>query len=155
MSRYRLLLLALVPLLLFGCSVLRPDFEKPIVQITSFRALPSQSVVPTFEIGLQVINPNSFPLHLKGVTYSVKLEGHRVLSGASNQLPEIAAYEKGEVLLQATPDLLNTISLFSELIKRPRETVHYEVLAQLDVGGLLPKISLSKDGEISLAEARQ
>ncbi|MFK5925176.1 MAG: LEA type 2 family protein [Desulfuromusa sp.] len=133
-----------------GCAPLLPNFETPTVTVSSFRILPGNSIVPTFEIGLHVINPNRIALKLQGLSYNVELEGYRVLSGVSNQLPVIEAYGEGDVLLQAKPDLFSTISLFTDLMQQPREQFKFNLEALLDVGGLLPKIRVNKEGEISL-----
>ena len=137
-------------LLLSACASLRPDFEEPTVTVTSFRALPTESIAPRFEIGLHIINPNRSALKLHGLAYSVELEGHRILTGVANQLPVIAAYGEGDVLLQASPDLFSTLNLFADLMSQPRESFRYKLEAQLDVGVLLPKIRVEKSGEISL-----
>jgi len=141
-------------LLLSACATLNPEFEEPSVMVTSFRALPSENIVPRFEIGLHVINPNRSPLTLHGLSYNVELEGYRILTGVANQLPEIAAYGEGDVLLQASPDLFSTFNLFAELMTQPRERFRFKLEAKLDVGWLLPKIRVEKTGEIAL-ESKQ
>lgn len=138
-----------------GCAPLLPNFETPTVNLTSFRVLPSNNVVPTFEIGLHVINPNRMALKLQGLSYNVELEGYRVLSGVSNQLPVIEAYGEGDVLLQARPDLFSTINLFTELLNQPRDKFNFNLEALLDVGGLMPKIHVNKQGELALKGARE
>lgn len=145
-----MLLPGLLLLLLPACAALQPNFEEPTVTVTSFRALPSENIVPRFEIGLHVVNPNRSALKLLGLSYTVELEGHRILTGVANQLPVIAAYGEGDVLLQASPDLFNTINLFAELMTQPRESFRFKLAAQLDVGRLLPKIHVEKRGAISL-----
>jgi len=151
----RSLLLSCLLFLVASCAILHPGFEQPTVSVTSFRALPTGSAVPRFEIGLHVVNPNSFPLGLQGISYTINLEGHRILTGVANQLPQIAAYGEGDLLLQASPDLLNTLKLFSDLMNQPRESFHYELLAKLDVGGLLPKILVSQSGQVTLVPGRE
>lgn len=146
----QLLLLGVLVFWLAGCATLSPDFEPPKVTVSSFRLLPTSSMVPKFEIGLHVINPNRIPLQLFGLTYEIELEGHRVLTGVASELPEIAAYGEGEVLLRASPDIFSTLSLLSDLLKQPRETVNYNFSARLDVGKFLPKINVEKTGAISL-----
>ncbi len=137
--------------LLAGCASLRPDFEEPAVNVTSFRVIPSESAVPKFEIGLHVINPNRTALKLYGISYNVELEGHRVLTGVSNDLPVIAAYGEGDVLLRGSPDLFSTISLFVDMMNQPRELFKFNFEAKLDVGSFLPRIRVTKAGEVSLA----
>ncbi|PLY00715.1 MAG: hypothetical protein C0622_08355 [Desulfuromonas sp.] len=146
--------LLILVLLLSACAPLRPVFEPPTVQVTSFRVVQTSDVVPSFEIGLHVINPNRMELNLEGLTYQVELEGHRILSGATNKLPVIAAYGEGDILLEARPDLLNTLSLFSDLIRQPRDRFAYRLDADLDIGGLWPNIPISKQGNVLLRGAK-
>lgn len=143
------LLLALM-LLASGCAMLQPGFETPDVRVTSFRILPSESIAPRFEIGLHVINPNRAALQLEGLSYSVELEGLKVISGVTRDLPVIEGYGSGDVVLQASADLLNSLNLLTDLMSRPRETVGYALNAKLDVGALLPSIRINQTGVIAL-----
>ncbi|WP_020675129.1 LEA type 2 family protein [Geopsychrobacter electrodiphilus] len=140
-----------------GCAALTPGLESPQVSLTSFRLLPSQSMAPRFEIGLHVINPNLIPLPLKGVVYQISIEGHKLLTGVTNDLPTIQGYGEGDILLQATTDLLNGLRLLSTLMSEPRDRLHYEFEAKLDLGQLLPSMHIREKGEIPLQQpaARQ
>ncbi len=140
----------LLTVCLGGCATLLPTFETPTVIVSSFRMLPGRSIVPTFEIGLHVSNPNAVALNLVGLTYQVELEGHQVFSGVANDLPVIKGYGSGDIILQGQPDLLGTFNLFQDLMRRPRETVLYRVDAALDIGRLLPKIRINREGQVSL-----
>lgn len=151
MKIYKSILILVTLLLMFSCAPLQPGFETPTVNVSSFRVLPSNSIVPTFEIGLHVVNPNRMALKLRGLSYTVDLEGHQVLNGVASQLPIIEAYGEGDVLLQAHPDLFSTLNLFTDLMNRPREKFSFNLNAFLDVGGLMPKIKVSKNGQLSLA----
>lgn len=141
---------AMMLLLLTSCAPFMAGYETPVVNVSSFRALPGESMVPTFEIGLHISNPNRFPLKLQGMTYSVAIEGERVLNGIANQLPVIEAYGEGEVLLTARPDLFTTISLFSNLLRQPRDNFNFNLEAVLDAGGMIPKIRINREGMVSL-----
>ncbi len=145
------LIMLLMVFLLSGCATLSPDFEQPTVSVSSVRVLPTDGMVPEFEIGLRVLNPNRTPLSLLGLAYEVELEGHRVLTGVASELPTIAAYGEGDVLLRAMPDLVSSVRLFGKLLSQPQESVRYSFSARLDVGKFLPKIKIEEAGEISLA----
>jgi LEA14-like dessication related protein len=125
-----------------GCASLEPGFETPTVGITS--------LVPKFEIGLHIVNPNRSSLKLDGLVYSVTLEGHKVLTGVSNNLPTIDAYGEGDIVLIATADLLNSIGLFASLLQSQQEAFDYKLDAKLDIGSFRPRIHVVKEGEISL-----
>lgn len=145
-KRFLLVLL----LVLTACARLAPFTQEPQVNLTSFRVLPGSGLVPTFEIGLHVVNPNRVPLKLAGLAYAVELEGYQVLNGVANQLPVIAAYGEGDVLLQARPDLVNSVNLFAELLSRPRDTFSFQLEADLDVGRFWPKLHVSRSGKVTL-----
>ena len=136
-----------------GCANLTPDFETPTVNISSFRTLPSDSMMPAFEIGLRVMNPNSVALKLRGVSYTVSLDGNEVITGVGNDLPVIEAYGEGEFKLTASADLFAGMRLFTDLLKSNKDTFSYEVEAKLDVGTFTPAIRVKDGGEINLNDA--
>lgn len=135
--------------LMFGCTGLEPGFETPTVGVSSFRILPSTGM-PQFEIGLHIVNPNRSALKLAGIVYSVTLEGHKVLTGVTSDLPVIAAYGEGDVVLLATADLLNSLGLFASLMQTKQDAFAYVLEAKLDIGSFRPRIHVMEKGEISL-----
>ena len=137
--------------LLQACATTGPVFETPSVTVTSFRPLPSQGLLPRFEIGLRVVNPNRVPLALVGMAYSVSLEGQEIIEGVSNELPTIEAYGEGEVTFTAVPNLMGGMRLITDLMSRPRAGVDYVLEAKLDIGALAPPIRVRDEGRISLA----
>lgn len=145
-----ILVWAIAMLLAGGCAGLQRNYETPTVSVRSVRALPTDGIAPRFEIGLHVINPNRSQLELKGISYTVKLAGHRILMGVANDLPVIAAYGEGDVVVGATADLFSSISLVTDLLNRQQDTVTYELEAKLDIGSFRPTIHVEKKGKISL-----
>ncbi|MFC6671762.1 LEA type 2 family protein [Marinobacterium aestuariivivens] len=141
-------------LVLAGCATLQTDFEKPTVSVTSFRALPSDGMVPRFEIGLHVINPNRTALDIEGMTYSVALEGRRLLNGVANDLPVVPAYGEADIRVLTTADLLSGFRLLADLMRTQRDTVSYELNARLDLGRFLPYVDIVESGEVSLTGGR-
>ena len=156
MTRFIQLFLALFLILgSIGCAGLTPHYESPAVSITSFKAIPGQGV-PRFEIGLHIVNPNRTALDLKGVSYSIALEGHTLLTGVSNKLPRIEAYGEGDILLEASVDFFSSIGFFTDLAKnQDRKTFEYRLDAKLDVGPLHPIIRVKKQGNLSLFPSSQ
>jgi LEA14-like dessication related protein len=144
----RLPLLSL--LLLASCATLQPGYETPTVTVNSFRTLPGEGVAPRFEIGLRILNPNRSPLKLHGIAYSVHLEGHRLLAGVANDLPEVAPYGEANITLVAGVDLLGGIGLIGDLLQASRKSLSYRLEAKLDIGPLQPAIRINHEGQISL-----
>ena len=133
-----------------GCAGTGPGYETPTVNVTTFRTVPSSGAVPSFEIGLRVINPNRSALELQGMSYTVRLDGYEVIKGVANQLPVIEPYGEGTFSVTASVSLLAGIRLLTDLMNSPKETFGYELEAKLDPGGFGRRIRIRDSGEISL-----
>lgn len=133
-----------------SCATLDPDYEDPTVTLSSFRALPSEGMVPAFEIGLRIINPNAQPLTLRGVVYTVSLDGYELVKGVGKDFPTIEGYSEGELQLTAAANLLAGIRFVSNMVQSGDSSFDYEFRAKLDVGGLYPSIRVKEKGEINL-----
>ena len=140
-----------VIVLLTGCAGMRPGYETPTVTVKSVRAIPSEGMLPEFEIDLHVINPNREALKLAGVSYTVSLEGHELIRGVGNDLPVIEGYGEGEFTLNASADIFAGVGLIRDLMTSQKETLSYSFEAKLDPGALRPTIRVRDSGEVSLA----
>ncbi len=146
----------LIPLLLFfltGCGW-QPKKPEVSVGIESLRMLPSNGIVPRFEIGLHVVNTSPVDLHIKGVVYKLYLAGRKVLTGAAHDLPKIAAYSEADLKVTGSPDIFETIGFFKDLMTKTEESVDYEVDVAIDTGTLLPMLHTKKKGVLSLLSKR-
>ena len=89
------------------------------------------------------------------MAYTASIEGNKVLTGASNDLPVIPAYGEGDVLLNATADLLGGFKLITQLMNKPTSGLNYKLDVKLDVGTLLPAIRIEQEGTIDLGRKSQ
>jgi len=151
-SRLTIAIIALA-VLLAGCAGLRPGYETPTVTVKSVRTIPSQGMLPEFEIDLHVVNPNREALKLAGVSYTVSLEGHELIKGVGNDLPVIEGYGEGDITLNASADLFAGVGLVRELMSSQKDTLSYSFEAKLDPGALRPSIRVRDSGEVSLSGA--
>lgn len=138
-----------------GCAGLHLNHESPTVNVTSFRMLPAEGLIPRFEIGLRVINPNRTGLTFHGLSYSIEVEGHKILTGVSKDLPDIAGYSEGDVTLIAAANLLSGVRLITDLMNERRESFSYGFEAKLDTGGWRPAIHVQEHGEFNFSAATQ
>ena len=144
----RFFLIQVVFLFLSACASIPSDFEEPNVSVTSFIPKNSAGITPQFEIILHITNPNREPLALQGMSYSIYLDGNKVMSGVSNDLPTIEPYGEAEVTLNATANLLGGFKLLTSLMNEYKEHVEYEFKAKLDVGLFMPRIDVIKKGTL-------
>lgn len=127
-----------------------PDYETPTVSVTSFSMLPTGSMTPRFRIGLNIVNPNRIPLELDGIAYTVYIEDHKILTGASNDLPVIEPYGEGEVAIYALTNMMGSIGLLSDLMRSPRSEYHYKIDARLAPAGRTSDIRIIDEGTVHL-----
>jgi len=141
----------LLVILLPACATLDPDYEEPTVTLSSFRAIPSEGMVPAFEIGLRILNPNSQTLNLEGIVYTVSLQGHELVKGVGKDFPPIEGYSEGNVTLTASANLLAGIRFIGDMMGSSGENLEYEFKAKLDMGGFFPSIRISETGNLNLS----
>lgn len=148
----RFLLFCLITMIgMSGCASWSTDYETPQVNITSFSLAPeTEGLSPRFVIGLQVINPNRTALPLQGMSYSIEVENHRILSGATADLPRVQGYGMADFTIEASPDLLGSARLINRLLTNQTQSLGYTFKAKLDVGRLLPYLHIEENGQFSL-----
>jgi LEA14-like dessication related protein len=148
-TKISLLAPLLMLLIISGCARLSANYEEPTVGLKTFRLLPAEGIVPTFEIGLHIINPNRDPLDIRGLYYTVAIEGHKVLAGVASDLPEIKGYGEGDITIEATVDLLSGAKLIRSLLVQPTTTFQYTFNAKLDLGPFIPTMNIVEKGQFS------
>ena len=140
----------LLTTILTACASLNPNYERPTVTLSSFRAIPSEGMVPAFENGLRIINPNPQALNLAGIVYTVSLQGHELVKGVGKDFPVIEGYSEGEVKLTASANLLAGIRFVGDMMGSQEERLEYAFKAKLDLSGLHPSIRIKESGEFDL-----
>jgi LEA14-like dessication related protein len=143
------LIIACVVLLLAGCATLSPDFEEPSLQINSIRLVNFDGMTPQFEIDLHIVNPNRDALDLKGLSYTLSLEDKKMVSGATSDLPLVAAYGEADFKIDANLSLLDGLQLLSKLMNEYQENLAYEFNAKLDLGSFYPTIPIKREGVLN------
>jgi len=144
-------------LLLPACATLGPDYEEPTVTLSSFRALPAEGMIPAFEIGLRIINPNSSALNLEGIVYTISLDDYELVKGVGKDFPAIEGYSEGTVKLTAAANLLTGIRFLTDRMQSQDKggSMEYEFKAKLDLGGFYPSIRIKEKGDINLNQAKR
>lgn len=133
---------------LTACVTTPSDFEEPSLSVISFAPINSGSISPRFEIVLHITNPNRDPLELEGISYTIHLEGNKVMSGVANDLPTIEPYGEADVKLEATTNLFGGFQLLTGLMNEHKEHIEYEFNAKLDLGTFKPLIRVNKKGQL-------
>jgi len=146
----RALLAVAAAFMLASCANLGSHGEKPTVVLKSFKPISSGNGLPSFEIGLGVINPNREPLKLYGVVYTISVQGQELVKGVGKDYSPVEGYSEGTLTLTAQPNLLAGIRMFTQMMTRPADSLQYEFEAKLDTGGWSVPIRVKDVGHFDL-----
>jgi len=146
--RIRLLLPFLV--VMTGCASLQSDFKEPGVTLLSITPEISNLFAPEFDVKLRVTNPNRNELEIVGLSYSIHLQGNKLIEGVARELPIIPAYGEADFGLRATADLVESLNLIGDLLDQPSSEVDFELNADIDLGRFYPMVRIQRVGSISL-----
>lgn len=147
---YTLLLLGLC-CLLASCAALQPKLEQPQVKVAGLRLLPAQGFTQPIEVSLLIANPNDRDLSLRGISYSIGIENYDVLSGVSNNLPTLTAYQETPLTVVVTANVLQLVRLLEHFGRTGlRDEVKYTFNARLDFSAWLPSLNVKEAGSIPL-----
>ncbi|WP_439135176.1 LEA type 2 family protein [Pseudomaricurvus sp.] len=150
-SRYLSLFVILCLSIVSGCASLSPDFEDPQVDVLSIKRIPSEDLEQRFAVGLRMTNPNDSELKLKGISYSLSIEGYKVASGVSADVPTLAPYGEARFSLPVSTSLLNSIRLLKHLMELNKSSLSYRLEAKLDMGiPFVPKTRVVEEGNVQL-----
>jgi len=147
--RLRCLLYAVL-LPLAACVSLPADFKDPTVTLVSITPQITNLFAPEFDVVLHVTNPNRKALDIAGLSYTIHLQGNKLIEGVANELPVVAAYGEADISLHATASLMNGLNLLGDLLNQPSDQVEFELNAEIDLGTLYPMIRVQRSGVISL-----
>ncbi|OUS17565.1 hypothetical protein A9Q88_03085 [Gammaproteobacteria bacterium 50_400_T64] len=144
--------MALLAALLSSCALLDPAYEKPAVHLVKIEPLSSHGLEQRFRVDLKIINPNHSGLSISGMSYTLKLNGEKVVKGVAGQIPEIPPYSETTVQVDASTNILAGLRLISSLLDKPGRKLHYELETKLRSGWWPVPINIVEDGDITLPQ---
>lgn len=145
------LLLICLAMLLSACASLDPDYEQPFVTLASFKALPSEGMVPEFEAVLRVTNPNAEPINVEGIVYTIAVEDRELIKSVGKGFEPIEGYSEGTLTVRGSVSLIQGVRLLTSLMDNSDGTLDYEFRAKLDLDGFNPTVRVSETGTLDLS----
>jgi LEA14-like dessication related protein len=143
-------------LILCSCSAVGPKLEQPTVKVAGLQLLPAQGLLQPIEVSLMVTNPNDRDLSLRGMSYTIGIENFDVLSGVSNQLPTLGAYQETPLKVVVTANVLQLVRLIEYFGRNGvKENVDYNFSAKLDFSAWLPAMRVNEKGSIPLVAKKR
>jgi len=124
----------LVSCMLTACASTGALISAPTVDLTSVQLAKMSLSQQTFLLGFDVDNPNSFPLPVRAIEYTVRFDDERFAGGATKGNFTVPAKGQDDFTISVDLDFLNTASQLSALLRRGvPDTVNYELEGSLTV----------------------
>lgn len=131
--------------------MLQPKLEQPTVKVAGLQLLPAQGFSQPIQISLLIANPNDLDLTLRGISYTVGIENFDVLSGVSDQLPTLGAYQETPIDVVVTANVLQLVKLLEHFNRNGvKDVVNYNFSAKLDFSAWLPAMRVNEKGTFAL-----
>lgn len=147
----RVAALVIAVVALSSCASYPWAIEEPTVKVTHVQLLPVTGLEQRIAVRLAILNPNSRDLSLRGISYTIGIENFDVLSGATSQLPVLAAYEETPVTVEVSANLVAMARLAEHISRRGGlNSVGYVFKARLDFTQWLPDMRVEEAGTIRL-----
>ena len=126
--------LALAALLLASCASLDELASAPQVSLRNVHVEDIGLDGQTFLLSFDVTNPNPFPLPISEVRYGVKLDGHRLASGATQSAFTVPAGSDSEFAISVDVNLLKTAPELLFIVREAtRQDIPYTLEGRLGI----------------------
>ncbi len=142
-------------LLLWGCAVLGPKFEKPSLAVSDIRMLEGNLFSQTFLVTLRIQNPNDQALPVKGLWADLKVGGEPFASGVTSRAFTVPALGESEFELRVNANLaVGVLKLLSSSQDR-HSAINYELDGKVSVDlPFMRSIPFHENGVYSLSGSR-
>lgn len=141
-----------VLLLLPGCSLFRPKFETPKLSIAHVEILKSDFWEQRLKVRMRVQNPNNRTLPVKGLSYTVTVDGQEFASGVSGASFVVPALGEAEFDMNVTANMAGTVlKLLTRGPDALNQPVDYKLTGRVSLShGWLRSIPFQEHGSFKL-----
>jgi len=148
---YRLGLI-LIAATLIACAGMEPKISTPGVSLRNVQVQELDFSRQVFLMGFDVTNPNAFPLPIRTISYTVRLDGQHFAGGSTESAFTVAAQSDGEFAISVELDLLRTApQLLYTVYDGVSRDIPYELKGQLGIDiPFVKPLTYESRGEIRL-----
>jgi LEA14-like dessication related protein len=149
-------LVVVMAVFLGGCAGTEMLVTAPVVNLLSVEVGKFDFQKQTFLLEFDVENSNSFPLPIKQIRYTVRLEDRKFARGEARCDFVIPAHGKGDFVISVELDLLNAGTELASIVRNGvREKIVYELDGSLTVDiPLIRPIGFSSTGTVAVQSTR-
>ncbi len=137
---------------LAGCALFAPKLEAPRLSIVSVSLLKSDLWEQRLKVRMRVQNPNDRTLPVKGLSYSIDLEGQEFASGVSGASFVVPADGEAEFDMNVTANMAGALfKLFGRGAEAQTDRIEYRIRGKVSLSeGLLRTVPFEQHGTFNL-----
>lgn len=146
-------LLALFSLILVlsGCASWQQQLQEPTISLVGVDIRELGLLRQRYVLTLNVQNPNSISLPVRGMSYGVDIAGEQFATGVSPKAFTVPSYGDADIEVEMTTNLISSLRQVQELLAGKQEVVDYRLKGKLEVDMPFVKtIPFSNKGEFRL-----
>ena len=137
--------------MLSGCALLSTS-QKPEVNLVNVQPGSHEGLQQNFLITLQVTNPTAHELNISGMSYNLKLQGQKLISGVSGGLRPLPAYGQSMVKVPASANLITGLKIIGAFMEDSTQAVEFELEARINLGWWRFPVTVVESGSIDLGK---
>lgn len=140
--------LLLVAAALSGCALLMPRFQTPRLSIVDVEVRKADFWQQQLSVRMHVENPNDRALPVRGLSYTIFIDGERLATGVSDASFRVPARGSAEFNMNVTANVAGPLLT---VLARGRGVVQYRLTGKVQLSyGWLRAIPFEERGSFSL-----
>ncbi|MEA2114880.1 MAG: LEA type 2 family protein [Thermodesulfobacteriota bacterium] len=156
-----LLIILSAPLLFTGCATIGTGVEKPTITVTDLSVQEVKALEAIFTLELRVMNPNDYPLDIRGITCDLTLDGNHFANGISDVQQEVPAFGTATVPVTVYASVLDMVGSVIHMLQQADTSkgsvkpLRYELAGKIRLGGsgAVNTLPFDSKGELSFGGA--
>jgi LEA14-like dessication related protein len=145
----RITLMLCCAVTLTACSFFGGYQETPRVSLVSIQPLEMGLLEQRYGLQLRILNPNDNEIPVKGLSYSIEINGHEFAYGVSRQPVSIPAFSEALLDVEVVSNLLNVLQQFKEMSSENNDSLHYRLRGKLSLAKSLAKLPFNVEGKLT------
>lgn len=135
---------------LAGCSTwFTGGFEEPRIELRNVELVKARLLEQQFNLTFEIDNPNNIRLPVRGMVYSLHLNGVELADSQSDTWFTVPAHSRRSFEVPVRTNLWRHLKHMVRLLEKPEQPIRYQLKATIKTGWLFGrKVHLRRDGEI-------
>jgi len=132
-----------------GCSTFSGNFADPDIQLLKVEVERARLTEQLFNLTFRIDNPNGVSIPVRGMTYSVQLDGMKLAVGETNDWFRVPAHGRHVFTVPVRTNLWRHLKDVVRMLEKPNRPINYQLQAEIKTGLFFGrKVQVVRNGEI-------